>query len=140
MPVRRILSLVREERGCYAEGVAGSGSHDATPARNDDVPFGALLRRLREGAGLTQEELALRAGLSPRAISSLERGERRHPYPQTARSLADALGLPEAERASLLAAVPARGAPPKPQQQHLWSPTFRSPPRAFWAERENCGR
>ena len=67
------------------------------------------MRRLREGVGLTQEELAGRAGLSTRAISSLERGERKHPYPHTARSLADALGLPEDERASLLAAVPARG-------------------------------
>jgi transcriptional regulator with XRE-family HTH domain len=67
------------------------------------------LRRLREGAGLTQEELASRAGLSPRAISSLERGERKHPHPHTVRSLADALGLADDERVSLLAAVPRRG-------------------------------
>ena len=67
------------------------------------------MRRQREAAGLTQEELASKAGLSARAISSLERGERKHPYPHTARSLADALGLPEDERSSLLAAVPGRG-------------------------------
>ena len=87
--------------------MAGGGSHDATPEHGP--PFGTRLRRLREGTGLTQEELASRAGLSARAISSLERGERRRPYPHTVRSLADALGLPEDERASLLAAVPARG-------------------------------
>ena len=38
------------------------------------LTFGSRLRQLREAAGLTQEELALRAGLSPRAISALERG------------------------------------------------------------------
>ena len=43
--------------------------------------FGARLRRLREAAGLTQEELAERAGLAAKAISALERGERQYPYP-----------------------------------------------------------
>jgi transcriptional regulator with XRE-family HTH domain len=41
--------------------------------------FGAQLRKLREEAGLTQEELALRAGLSPTAVSALERGQRKRP-------------------------------------------------------------
>lgn len=36
--------------------------------------FGNLLRRARRSAGLTQEALAERAGLSARAISDLERG------------------------------------------------------------------
>ncbi len=70
--------------------------------------FGAELRRLREAAGLTQEELAFRAGLTPNAVSGLERGKTRRPYPNTVRSLADALGLSDGERASLLAAVPKR--------------------------------
>ena len=84
------------------------------------APFGARLRRLREGAGLTQEELASKAGLTAKAVSLLERGERRRPYPHTVRSLADALGLSEAEGASLLASVPGRStaaelaAAPKP--------------------------
>ncbi len=67
------------------------------------------MRRLREAAGLTQEELASRAGLTARGISDLERGERRRPYPNTVRSLAEALGLSEDERAALVAAVPGRG-------------------------------
>lgn len=48
-----------------------------------------------------------------RAVSLLERGERRHPYPHTVRSLADALELPEGERARLVGAIPGRsgGAP-----------------------------
>jgi predicted ATPase/DNA-binding XRE family transcriptional regulator len=73
--------------------------------------FGVRLRRLREVAGLTQEELASRASLSADAVSALERGLRRHPYPHTVRSLADALGLAEEERAALLDAVPKRAAP-----------------------------
>jgi predicted ATPase/transcriptional regulator with XRE-family HTH domain len=72
-------------------------------------PFGARLRWLREAAGLTQEELADRAGLTARGISDLERGARRRPYPHTVRSLSDALGLSGDERASLLASVPKRG-------------------------------
>jgi transcriptional regulator with XRE-family HTH domain len=67
------------------------------------------LRSLREAAGLTQEELASRAGLSSHAVSALERGTRRRPHPHTVRSLSDALELPEDERAALLAAVPERG-------------------------------
>jgi len=63
---------------------------------------------LREAAGFTQEELAGRAGLTARGISDLERGVRKRPYPHTVRSLADALGLPEEKRASLLASVPRR--------------------------------
>jgi transcriptional regulator with XRE-family HTH domain len=39
-----------------------------------DVSFGELLRDHRRAAGLTQEELAERAGLSARSISELERG------------------------------------------------------------------
>lgn len=74
-----------------------------------DLTFGSRLRRLREATSLTQEELALRAGLSPRAISALERGERQRPYPHTVRMLADALELSEEERVSLLATLPRRG-------------------------------
>jgi predicted ATPase/DNA-binding XRE family transcriptional regulator len=78
-------------------------------SRGHDAPFGTLLRRLREDSGLTQEELAARAGLSAKGISDLERGARRRPHPHTVRSLADALELSEDERASLLATVPKRG-------------------------------
>ena len=70
--------------------------------------FGARLRRLREASGLTQEALAQRAGLSTNAISALERGERRHPYPHTVRTLADALDLSEDEREDLIGAAPKR--------------------------------
>ena len=71
------------------------------------------LRALRERAGLTQEELAERAGLTPHAISALERGVRTRPYPHTVRSIATALGLDAADRAALVSAVPARTAAPR---------------------------
>jgi predicted ATPase/DNA-binding XRE family transcriptional regulator len=75
------------------------------------VPFGRLLRQLRERAGLTQEALAERARLSAKAVSALERGERQHPYPHTVRTLAAALGLSLEERTALMAAVTPRGQP-----------------------------
>ncbi|HLL56948.1 MAG TPA: helix-turn-helix domain-containing protein [Rubrobacteraceae bacterium] len=78
-------------------------------SRGQDAPFGARLRRVREAAGLTQEDLAVRAGLSAKGISDLERGARRRPYPHTVRALADALELSEEERTSLSATVPKRG-------------------------------
>lgn len=76
-------------------------------------PFGALLRRMRERAGLSQQELADRAGLTPHAVSALERGTRTRPYPHTVRSLAEALGASADERDALIAAVPRRRAAPR---------------------------
>ena len=77
-----------------------------------DKTFGERLRRYREDATLTQEELAERAGLTAIAVSALERGERRRPYPNTVRALANALGLDDQQRAELAAAVPRRSEPP----------------------------
>jgi transcriptional regulator with XRE-family HTH domain/tetratricopeptide (TPR) repeat protein len=70
--------------------------------------LGEQLRRNRIAVGLTQEELALRSGLSVRAISNLERSRTRRPHPRTLRQLADALRLPAAE---LTAAPPQLQAP-----------------------------
>src|SRR5262245_4690830 len=55
--------------------------------------FGELLRQYRVEAGLTQEALAERAGLSRRGIADLERGVRRRPYKDTLARLADGLQL-----------------------------------------------
>ena len=74
-------------------------------ARPMPPTLGTLLRQHRERRGLTQEELAERAGaeLSVRTVRNLERGST-HPYAHTLVALADALGLSEAEREELLAA------------------------------------
>jgi len=63
--------------------------------------FAQVLRCHRRAAGLTQEELAERAGLSARAVSDLERGENRTPRRDTLDLLADALHLSAEERAAL---------------------------------------
>jgi tetratricopeptide (TPR) repeat protein/transcriptional regulator with XRE-family HTH domain len=75
------------------------------------VPFARALRRLRTGAGLTQEELAGAAGLSPRAISDLERGMVTAPHKDTVRLLAEALHLDGPARADFEAAARGRAGP-----------------------------
>jgi tetratricopeptide (TPR) repeat protein/transcriptional regulator with XRE-family HTH domain len=62
-------------------------------AEQHGVTFAELLRRLRSDAGLTQEQLADAARLSPRSISDLERGIHQTARKDTARLLADALNL-----------------------------------------------
>jgi predicted ATPase/transcriptional regulator with XRE-family HTH domain len=74
-------------------------------ATTQGTAFGALLKRLRLAAGLTQEGLAERAGLSAKAVSDLERHPGRTPRLESVTLLADALGLEREERASLLAAA-----------------------------------
>jgi predicted ATPase/transcriptional regulator with XRE-family HTH domain len=72
-------------------------------ARQDD--FGALLRRFRLEAGITQQELAERARLSMEAISTLERGARTRPHRETVILLSRALKLPPERRALLESAA-----------------------------------
>jgi tetratricopeptide (TPR) repeat protein/DNA-binding XRE family transcriptional regulator len=72
-------------------------------------PFGMLLRRNRLTAGLTQEELAERTGLSVRAISDMERGITSRPHGSTVSTLAGALGLDESESAELARTGRTRG-------------------------------
>src|SRR5690349_15767439 len=77
------------------------------------LSFAGLLRRLRAGAKLTQEELAAAAGVSSRSVSNLERGINRTAHKDTAVLLAGALGLtgPAAE----LFVAAARGTVPAAQ-------------------------
>lgn len=69
------------------------------------TPFGVLLKRYRMAAGLTQEALAERAGLSTRAVSDLERGLSRAPHYDTLDLLRQAMDLSAEQRASLFAAA-----------------------------------
>ena len=82
-------------------------------AEQPALSFAGLLRRLRDDAGLTQEELAEAASLSPRSVSDLERGVNRTARHETARLLAGALGLTGPQRALFEAA--ARGRAPASQ-------------------------
>src|SRR5215218_1525624 len=102
---------------------AASGSRCAMQQR-EIGSFGEQLRLFRERIGLTQEELAERAGLSAQGISALERGLRRRPYLPTVRALAEALDLTAQERTALASAAtrtePAR--PDSPAVDTAWQP------------------
>ncbi|MFF8813057.1 ATP-binding protein [Streptomyces pactum] len=75
-----------------------------TPGTGD---FGRQLRELRTRAGLSQEALSHRSGVSVRALADLERGRARGPQRRTVGALAEALGLDEraAERLERAAAA-----------------------------------
>ncbi|WP_238012371.1 BTAD domain-containing putative transcriptional regulator [Dactylosporangium sp. AC04546] len=73
------------------------------------APLGALIERCRRRAGLTQESLAARSGMSVRALRDIERDRVRHPHAASLERLAAALGLSPAERAELLAVLDRAG-------------------------------
>jgi tetratricopeptide (TPR) repeat protein/transcriptional regulator with XRE-family HTH domain len=79
------------------------------------------VRAHRRRLGLSQEELAARAGLSVRSIQALEAGRVRAPRTSTVRLLADAFELRAAEREAFVRAMLAEPAPehgggePKPE-------------------------
>ena len=78
-------------------------------AEQPELGFAGLLRQLRARAGLTQEELAEAAGVSPRSVSDLERGIHATAHKDTALLLAGALGLAEPARALFVAAARGHG-------------------------------
>lgn len=71
----------------------------------DPVDFGALLRSLRHGAELTQEELATRSGVSVRTVRELEAGNVKAPRFSSLGALADALGIDDDERHRFIVAA-----------------------------------
>jgi tetratricopeptide (TPR) repeat protein/transcriptional regulator with XRE-family HTH domain len=82
-----------------------------TNAADHRSRFGERLRGQRLALGLTQEELAEKAGMSVRAISDLERGRIGRPRRSTLRKIAEALEPPGPERP----AAAATGLPPLAQ-------------------------
>ena len=75
---------------------------------DDERSVARMLQDLRLARGLTQAELAERAGLSARAISDLERGLRRTPRRDTVALLTAALELSAEERDVLDGAIGSR--------------------------------
>src|SRR5579871_1923685 len=71
--------------------------------RHGADPPGLWLRRRRESAGLTQEELAEHAGLATRTVSNLESHRSRRPHSRSLLKLAGALGLSSRASDELLA-------------------------------------
>lgn len=77
-------------------------------AAAEPLNFAQLLKRQRLAAGLTQTELADRAGISSAAVTSLERGVSRTPHQDTVTRLANALHLTGRDRARFEAAAGGR--------------------------------
>ena len=97
--------------------------------REDAATFGARLLASRRSAGLSQQELAGRAGMSVRALSNLECDRTRWPHPGSVRRLADALDLRDRVRTEFIAAAQRRlaGARTAP-------PDARAEDRVRWAD------
>jgi transcriptional regulator with XRE-family HTH domain len=105
-------------------------------------PFGELLRRHRLSAGLSQERLAERAGISLAAVNTLERGVRRAPYLQTMMKLADALTLAGADRAAFMASARrfrTHATVPRAQRPEARLPVYLSSIIGRAAEVAECG-
>src|SRR3954447_19521306 len=83
------------------------GSRAASSSATDlaESRFASLLKAYRSAGGLTQVELAERAGMSVRGISDLERGLHPYPYVYTVRRLIAALELAAADAERLVAAA-----------------------------------
>jgi len=90
--------------------------------------FGALLKRYRLAAGLSQEGLAARASLSARTISDLERGIHGAPHADTLALLTSALSLSDQQRIVLLAAARPEAAASVDAPARSPSPGFPLPP------------
>src|SRR5207249_2641189 len=96
----------------------------------EKTSFRTLLKHYRQAAGLSQEALAARAGLSARAISDLERGINRAPRYDTLELLSSALSLSSPQHTLLQAAArpavaAAALAPPGPSSPELPLPPTR---------------
>ena len=87
---------------CWPRGEGAR--YESTIVTETSTDFGVLLRRYRLAAGLTQEALAERAGLSVYGVQKLERGIT-HPYRDTAGRLTEALELAPDEAERLRASV-----------------------------------
>jgi predicted ATPase/transcriptional regulator with XRE-family HTH domain len=111
----------------------------AVEHRTDDK-LGASLRKLRLAAGITQEELAERAGISARTVSDVERGLRTLVHHDTARRLAAALELGDDQRREFDAIARGRRLIPLPALSTGALPTVPTPLIGRSRELEAIGR
>ena len=93
--------------------------------------LGTLIRAYRREAGLTQDELAARAGLSVAALRDIEQNRRLRPRPSSLAALTNALALTP-EQAANLVSVGRDLAPPN-------VPGMPREPRGRWNPAGDCG-
>jgi predicted ATPase/DNA-binding CsgD family transcriptional regulator/DNA-binding XRE family transcriptional regulator len=132
-----LVSLHRRAAPGQRNEPVGVGA--GTPAEPQGLmtAFGETLRHYRERAGLTQKALAERAGLSISAVSALEQGVRRRPYPHTVDLLAAVLSLGPDERAAFdMAASPAEDPAPPHSMLNAIAPATLPAPRTPLLGRE----
>jgi DNA-binding XRE family transcriptional regulator len=96
------------QSGCHRPGMDGAAMDDRG-ARSVGL-LATLVRVYRTAAGLTQRQLASRAGVSPGALQDLEQGRTARPQSWLLDRLAEALQLAGPQRAELMSA-PARQVP-----------------------------
>jgi transcriptional regulator with XRE-family HTH domain len=97
-----------------------------------ETTFAARLRRLREAAGLSQADLADRAGMHRFGVAKLEQGLR-EPAWATVQALAKALGvtcLAFTDEASALPAVPEGERPTEPRSGRPRKAQPEAPPQS----------
>jgi transcriptional regulator with XRE-family HTH domain len=88
--------------------------------------FGRRVRGHRQRLGLSQEELARRAGVDVKTVRTVE-GGRRVPRPSTVRQLANALGLAGIDRDLFCAAAAPEGSEAAPVRPDRASPPAQLP-------------
>jgi len=98
-----LMSAITEPGGAETPGAHTENSSRRALSTSKPRSFGSLLRQRRLAAGLSQDELAQRTGLSRRGLADLERGARNYPHGDTVRRIAEALGLSPADTAELIA-------------------------------------
>lgn len=112
MDLRISAARGRRDGGCRPTVITGNRLSTEWP--DAGLPLGTLLRRWRERALLTQEQLAQGAGLNVRTVRRLESSGLQQPRMESIRLLAEALGLDGEERATLAAV--ARSLPASPER------------------------
>jgi len=75
------------------------------------MDIGKRIRDLREERGLTQREVARRAGLTPSGVGFIEHGQTRNPSAETVVAIARALGVPVEELLEVEETAPLANAP-----------------------------
>ena len=75
-------------------------------SQTEEVPFGAEVKRLRRQAGLTQEQLAERIGISREAVGDIERGETKQPSDDVLDALGAHIHLSRERAFELMGKIP----------------------------------
>jgi len=81
------------------------------------MDIGKRIRDLREERGLTQREVARRAGLTPSGVGFIEHGQTRNPSAETVLAVARALGVPVEELLREPVPLDETLAPPGPSER-----------------------